>query len=245
MILTGILSFVGIAHADPAEEAWRALTGKGEKVLANPSFDFVENNPDLPNVLIYGDSISIGYTPAVHKTLEGKANVYRLHKNGGDTHRVIPAMKELLSGMEKHWTFQWDVIHFNSGLHDLKYVTENGKYNTETGKQVNPPKEYQDNLIQIIQYFKATAPKAKLIFATTTPVPENSRGRKAGDAAQYNAAMRETLKGHPEINVNDLFALTKPQFDNWCIKPGNVHFNEEGKQAQGNQVAQEIMKALR
>ncbi|MCA1759186.1 MAG: hypothetical protein LC658_05405, partial [Bacteroidales bacterium] len=32
---------------------------------------------DLPNVLILGDSISIGYTPFVQEYLKGRANVFR------------------------------------------------------------------------------------------------------------------------------------------------------------------------
>lgn len=34
-------------------------------------------DPALPNVLIVGDSISIGYTRAVRAALAGKANVFR------------------------------------------------------------------------------------------------------------------------------------------------------------------------
>lgn len=42
-----------------------------KKALANPP-----ENPSLPNVLLIGDSISIGYTVPVRKLLEGKANVF-------------------------------------------------------------------------------------------------------------------------------------------------------------------------
>lgn len=40
-------------------------------------------DPSLPNVLVIGDSISIGYTLQVRHLLNGKANVYRpLSSNG-------------------------------------------------------------------------------------------------------------------------------------------------------------------
>jgi hypothetical protein len=37
--------------------------------------NFFQN--ELPNVLILGDSISIGYTPFVQEYLKGRANVFR------------------------------------------------------------------------------------------------------------------------------------------------------------------------
>ncbi|WP_390174079.1 hypothetical protein [Rhodopirellula sallentina] len=36
-----------------------------------------EPDPTLPNVLIFGDAISIGYTLQVREHLQGKANVFR------------------------------------------------------------------------------------------------------------------------------------------------------------------------
>jgi hypothetical protein len=61
----------------------------------------------LPNVLIIGDSISIGYFPVVKELLEGKAVV--VHNPGNAQHTRF--------GLEKldEWLGQtkWDVIHFN------------------------------------------------------------------------------------------------------------------------------------
>ncbi len=53
----------------------------------NPAFAPIKVNPKLPNVLLIGDSISIGYTPATRKFLAGKANVHRIPTNGGPTIR--------------------------------------------------------------------------------------------------------------------------------------------------------------
>lgn len=228
--------------AQTAEEAWKALVGS--KYSPRPAFAFVENNPDLPNVLIYGDSISMGYTPTVREELAGKANVYRIHRNGGDSARVIPVMTKMNDVMGEHWPFKWDVIQFNVGLHDLKYLNK-GKYDTKNGKQVRSTEDYKKNLEKIIQYFKGVAPKAILIFATTTPVPENSTGRIAGDAARYNQAARELLKAYPEIIINDLHAFTKPNMSEWTAGKGNVHYNAKGRTAQGEEVARIIGRTLK
>ena len=63
----------------------------------------------------------------------------------------------------------WDVIHFNHGLHDLKYVDAQGK-NTrskEDGHIQIPLESYGENLEKIAKRLKQTG--AHLIFATTTP----------------------------------------------------------------------------
>ena len=101
--------------------------------------------------------------------------------------------------LDKPWTFQWDVIHFNVGLHDLT-VKELDK---ENGKPVSatPIDAYKKNFGDIVTYLQQLAPNAKLIFATTTPVPEGTFGptRIAGDAQRYNAAAFEVLRKSPTL----------------------------------------------
>lgn len=230
------------AFAESGEDAWSELVGA--KLMKRPEFAYVQNNPDLPNILIYGDSISMDYTLRVREKLKDKANVYRVYCNGGDTEKVIPAMRKVHDAMSPYWSFNWDVIHFNSGLHDLKYLDENGKYDSKNGKQVRSAAEYADNLKSIFAYFGEVAPDAKIIYATTTPVPQNSSGRKAGDALKFNEAALKVCKDYPEIEINDLYALTKPNFSKWRIRPGNVHYNQLGQQSQGDEVANVILKVL-
>lgn len=82
-------------------------------------------DPSLPNVMILGDSISIGYTLQVRKKLSGKANVFRPMKgnrriNCNGTKVGVVQLDTWLAG------HKWDVIHFNWGLHDLKHVKKPG-----------------------------------------------------------------------------------------------------------------------
>ncbi|MHC4249624.1 MAG: SGNH/GDSL hydrolase family protein [Planctomycetota bacterium] len=236
----------GAACAGTAEEAWKALVGP--KFSKRPEFAFVRNDPALPNVLIYGDSISIGYTQQVRARLEGKANVYRVYCNGGDSGSFISKMTKMHEVMRDgklagRWSFEWDVIHFNVGLHDLKYVVK-GKLDRKNGKQVRSKEDYAKNIGSIVSYLKRLAPGAKLVFATTTPVPEGEPGRVAGDARRYNETALEVLRDHPRIAVNDLYAFTRPNQSKWWVRPGNVHYGPEGRKAQGDEVARAILKAL-
>src|SRR5438046_10661695 len=60
-----------------------------KKAAPNPAFEPVQDVAGLPRVLIIGDSISIGYQPALRETLKGKANVHRPATNCGPTTRAV------------------------------------------------------------------------------------------------------------------------------------------------------------
>lgn len=237
---------INISNANEAltaKDAWTNLVG--QKFSVRPEFAYIENQVELPNVLIYGDSISIHYTQDVRRNLLHKANVYRLYRNGGDSASFITKMEKMHAIMgdkhiADHWSFEWDVIHFNVGLHDMKYV-KNGSLDKVNGQQVASIPEYKNNLRNIVKYLHKIAPKASLIFATTTPVPEHAKGRVAGDAAIYNAAASAVLQDFPDVIINDLYQLTKPNHSQWWSKPGDVHYNEQGSAAQGSQVASYIL----
>ena len=195
------------SNSAAAEDAWFGLVGK--RFSKRPEFGYVVNNPDLPNVLIYGDSISIHFTQPLREKLKDKANVYRMFSNGLHSGAFLPKMKRMHDTMrsadlDDPWKFKWDVIHFNVGLHDLKYL-KGKKLDIENGTQVTSIEAYQNNLGDIVEYLNQLAPEAKLIFATTTPVPEGAAGRIPGDAQKYNDAAQAVLEKHPAIAINDLF----------------------------------------
>ena len=111
-------------ECDVCKAAWNNLSKLNE---TRYQFRYIEPNPGLPKVFIYGDSISIGYTEYVRASLKGKADVIRLHVNGGSSHDLISKMETFRKSLfqpdlKGGWDFSWDVIHFNVGLHDLKYV---------------------------------------------------------------------------------------------------------------------------
>lgn len=232
-------------YCNTCKEAWEGLSGFNKKRY---QFRFIEPTPQLPKVFLYGDSISIGYTEYVRASLEGKADVMRLHLNGGSSDAFIDRMEAFRKAMfqpslKDGWSFTWDIIHFNVGLHDLKYIYD-GKLNKEMGEQVSSLETYKENLVSIISYLKKTYPKTKLIFATTTPVPEGEKGRVKGDAKRYNEVALELLKGHKDIIVNDLYTYSKPVLETHGVDYGNVHFKAEGSRLLGIEVAKVIAKTI-
>lgn len=201
----------------------------------NPAFRAVEDIAGLPNVLIIGDSISIGYTVAVQDLLKGKMNVHRIPVNGGPTTRGVASIDSWLGDRK------WDVIHFNFGLHDLKYVDANLK-NTEAGKgqQQVPPKEYRKNLTTIVDRLEKTG--AAIIWRPTTPVPAGSASRIATAEDEYNKIAADVIAGRG-IAVNDLNAAIDAH-PKWQ-REANVHFTPEGSAEMAKLVAASILAAAK
>jgi acyl-CoA thioesterase-1 len=177
---------------------------------------------------LIGDSISIGYTLDVRELLNGKANVHRIPENGGPT----------INGLEKIDVWlgdgKWDVIHFNWGLHDLKYM-DNGKHQVGI-------KDYEQSLDRLVATMKKTG--ARLIWASTTPVPDAkvSPPRKSADVIAFNEAAARVMKKHG-LPTDDLYSLALPRLAE-IQRPANVHFSDAGSRVLGEQVAAEILKAL-
>lgn len=191
-----------------------------------PIFPPLKDEAGLPRVLLIGDSISMYYTPQVRLQLAGKANVYRVPDNGKTTRYGLENMKYWLGDGN------WKVIHFNFGLHDLAGAEK---------RQV-PIDEYERNLRELVKILSGTG--AKLIWASTTPVPEGSRNRKEADALAYNAVAQKVMEEN-RVPVNDLhrFIETRPKKENLAL-PADVHYRAEGSVELGIEVARHILEAL-
>lgn len=192
-------------------------------------------DPNLPNVLLIGDSIMGGYSKGTKNLLKDEANVVRHPGNAGDTNNGLRKLDGWLSDVE------WDVIHFNWGLHDLCYRHPDSKVygnrDKVNGTLAVTLDDYGKNLEQLVERLKKTG--ARLVFATITRVPEGEAGRKVGDDVRYNEVAVGIMKKHG-IPINDLHALTVTFAPDMFSKPGDVHFSGKGCGALAAQVADAI-----
>ncbi|MBC8375951.1 MAG: SGNH/GDSL hydrolase family protein [FCB group bacterium] len=212
------------------QELWTSSLKK--KQLKQPAFAFVKADPSLPNVLLMGGPISVGYTPSVREELAGLANVYRIPASGGDTKSALKNLEKWLAGSH------WKVIHFNWGMNDLKR-----RKKTESGE--TPPnrvmvEQYANNLEQIVSKLEKSA--ESLIWASTTIIPDSAKSRVAGDEVIYNQAALEVIEKHPAVKLDDQYSLSRNNPEDQ--KPGSVSFKKEGQQRQGLQVANSIKNVL-
>ncbi len=207
-------------NADTKPAAKKAAAKK-----ANPSLEKIADDPALPRVLLIGDSISMGYTLPVRKLLAEKANLHRIPVNGGPTTNGVKNLKAWL-GDDK-----WDVIHFNWGLHDLKLIDE---------KHQVPIDEYEKNLRELVTQMKAT--NSKLIWCSTTPVPDGASIRNKDDAPKYNAVAKKIMD-EMNVPIDDLYEFALPQLDKIQLKQ-NVHFSPAGSEVLAQQVVKSIEQHL-
>ncbi len=233
LILTLLFTLTCLATAS-AQNKQRAKKQRKQPAVLAP----IEDVAGLPRVLLIGDSISMGYTLPVRELLKDAANVHRPPANCGPTTTGLQQIDKWLGDKK------WDVIHFNWGLHDLKYMGPDGKNlqdpNDPQNRQQVPPDQYEKNLRTLVDRLQQTG--AKLIWRNTTPVPKGAQGRVVGDAAKYNAIANRIMQ-EKGIQVHDLYAFVTPQADELMLT-ANVHFTKEGYQALAQDVARVIRQAL-
>ena len=183
------------------------------------------NGTKLPRALLIGDSITQGYSANVAELLKGKASVARLttSKSIGD-----PALlAEVALVLDQ---CQFDVVHFNNGLHGWGYSEA----------------EYQQHFPTLVATIRKHAPKAKLIWAMITPMRQPGKlnviveGTKRVQARNRIAGEIVTGEG---IAVDDLYGLVKDHPEYWS--PDGVHFNSNGTAVEAKQVSQRILESLK
>ena len=188
----------------------------------------------LPKVVLVGDSIRLGYAPLVAKRLAGKAVVISPTPNGEDTANVLRNLEE--------WVIRERpaVVHINAGLHDLKVKDKTYQV---------PLAEYEKNLETILKRIQQGT-KAKIIFATTTPIIDDRHARrKAGfdrfeaDVQKYNVAAASVMK-RAGVPVTDLHKLVEDGGKEKLLLADGTHYTQEGYEMLAGVVADNILRAL-
>jgi len=222
LVVVSVVFAQGLGHAAEREQKKAATPAKKARSTAMAE---ITDDPALPRVLLIGDSISIGYTLPVRAALAGKANVHRPAANCGPT---IRGQEDLDKWLGKG---KWDVIHFNWGLHDLRI---------DNGAPQVPIDQYEKNLTELVGRLKKTG--ARLIWCSTTPVPDGTGNRNKGDELKYNAVAQKIMDANG-IPSDDLYGFALPQLAKIQL-PANVHFTPEGYKALADQVTAAIVKTL-
>ena len=217
----------GFVEPTDAQKRWNKLAPVSRRLMkrVGNAYGYVEDDPNLPNVLLIGDSISIYYTDPVRRLLAGKADVYRTPMGPGKAESLFASLDAFLA--DHHF----DVIHFNTGLHDL------------SRKEGTPEQleDYRKNLTTIVDKLEATG--ATLIWASTTPIQKTVTASKSGLEVEYNR-IAAGIMAERGIEIDDLHTAMVPHHEDYWAAPNNIHFNREGSAFLGEQVAASISLAL-
>lgn len=189
----------------------------------------------MKKILLIGDSIRGGYDKYVKMAFDGEAEVY------------YPAENCRFAAYIVRYLYDWksklgcgddvDLVHFNVGLWDDLILLD--------GKPLTSLPVYCEYLDRIFGMIKIFFPKAKVIFATSTPVQEELFTREKRynrDTELYNAEAVKIAAAHG-AEINDLYTLT-------ANAPVEYHsdlthfYTKEGTELITNQVISVIEKAL-
>jgi len=182
-----------------AEHPRGVVAGKGW-ALDIPKIE----HPEWPKVLIYGDSISMGYRGHfIPEMLKHEVYVFHCcHFINGDVPEA--AMQEMAG------RFKFDAVVFNNGLHSLHWTPE------KVSDQI-----VYDRMRDLAQCFKKGAPEAKIYYLMTTPhtaprpapdKPVDSFGDKNGVVVRLNTISEQVMKAE-QIEIVDIYSVFAKRLD--------------------------------
>ena len=179
------------------------------------SFHVTDKDKNLPRVLLVGDSITGGYQSGVRAKLEGKAAVsYWISSYGINRPEYADHLEMYLS------THEYDIVHFNNGLHGTQG-------------------DWGEGLERALATIRRIRPKAKVIWATSTPLKTGTNER----IAKMNAKGREIATKAKVDAIDDLFAVCDPldREKNWRDQ---YHFKPAAVSKLVDQVSNCILSVL-
>jgi len=195
----------------------------------------------MKKILLLGDSIRRGYDLYVEKAFEGLAKVYYPIEQYpyGNCQFAAFTLRHL-----NEWKGNLgcgddvDLVHWNCGLWDCLRMID--------GELHTPLAYYKDYMQRICNVLKRLFPKAKIIFATTTPVQEElftgDLKRLNKDVVAYNEAAIEIMQKNG-IEINDLYALVAG-FPKSYYSDSTHLYTRNGTEQIANQVISVLEKAL-
>ena len=191
---------------------------------------------ELPKVLLLGDSIREGYAPIVAKKLEGVAEVIAPKENGGDTANTLKMLDKWLEAGKPV------VVHFNCGLHDLKFGTKTSAFQV-------PPDDYAKNLKLIAERLKKETPY--LVFATTTPIIDDRHAARKADFDRFDKDVKayndRAVKVMLELGipVDDLYRIVQDGGPATMLGKDGTHYTPTGYERLADAVTDCVRRQLK
>ncbi len=186
-----------------------------------------------PRVLVYGDSISMGYKPRLAALLGDKAYVDHWCGFAGG-HKIDKRIYR-----EAAASAPYDVIVFNNGLHSTHWTPDK-----VTDKQVC------DSYRDMATALREGAPKAKLIYLNTTPVNDGQTNKdgplgfdKRNDVVVRLNKFAEQVMKEEGIEVIDAYDMLKDKLD-LMVRDG-FHWTGKGYDMIAEKVRGEVEKELK
>ena len=171
-------------------------------MMADESAAAQREGKNVKKIVLIGDSIRLGYDVLVKDAYRGVADVYFTKENNCFAEYVLRFLHEWKSEMQ--CGDDVDCVHWNVGAWDTLTLYDDGP--------LTPIRVYKQYLKRICKRIRLLFPKAKVIFATSTPMDEarfltpEVYVRRNKDVEAYNKAAVSVVKKYG-IVINDLYGL--------------------------------------
>ena len=182
---------------------------------------------DRTRVMLIGDSITYGYRPFVHVNMGQEVCVNMLATSKAvDNPYFIPELDFALD----QYGLQYDLIHFNNGLHGHHLSTQ----------------AYAEEYERVIRHLLERYPDAKLCLALSTPCSETDNimviKEDEDRTIRERNAVVVALADKYHVAVDDLYEAMLPHPE-YHVEDG-CHFTDEGREQQGRLIAEFIRRNL-
>ena len=177
--------------------------------------------PELPRVLLLGDSIRMSYQPHVARLLNGRAEVVGPPDNCQYSLYTLSSLDRWIEALGKP-----DIVHWNNGIHD------SGHNPARSPVQI-PIDVYRANLAFILDRLTALTPN--VIWATITPVHpdrpfcDTEWAWRNEEIDQYNKVARTLIESRG-VFINDLHTLVWNNVSGF-LSEDQLHLSESGQEA--------------
>ena len=182
-------------------------------------------------VLLIGDSICLGYRDIVKDLLGPECAVVFPQENACFASYTYRRLYEW--NIQLNLRNNFDLVYWNNGLWDADRIFGDENQTSIEG--------YSRYLKRSRHRLKELSPKAKAIFALTTPVLEERQEkdfyRINSELQEYNAAAMEALETSVD-GFDDLYTFAKENLQE-CYEDA-VHFDKKGNELLGRHVAETI-----
>lgn len=189
----------------------------------------------MKKIVLLGDSIRMGYDKYVKEALDGVAEVFYPSDNCCFSQHILRYAHEWKE--KGGWPDDVDLVHWNAGLWDAAEICGDAPISSYS--------YYKEAIERIDRRMRLLFPKAKIVFATSTPVIERENcvfTRHNSIIEEFNRVALEALSCTDTV-INDLYSLA-------ASFPGKYHsdwvhfYTPEGTEALGGRVLSVICSEL-
>ena len=171
-------------------------------ISAQEKVQLIDQEKEIPNVLIIGDSIYQAFIGKAINMLKGRVNLSFGKYPAFHSGLALDNFDKLLDSKK------WDLVHFNFGMNDVMYKDPTIKsiramHKEAGGIQVSSPENYRNNLRELVKRFRARG--AKVIWASTTPIYGSNGILYEGDEIIYNKIATAVMQEN-KVSINDMHA---------------------------------------